>query len=156
VFGLGEYTWADYKVAWCRLGFKPDFTVVSTREDPDLGERQVVPGDHYMFIATDHRETAHFLCALLNSAPYQRTLRDIASNGKASLSKSVVSELNLPAWPDTETSRRLATLSMDAHEIVRDGSHDGEMPESAQGSIQERQTEIDRLVEEWLAAGTLA
>ncbi|WP_136716226.1 N-6 DNA methylase [Halorientalis salina] len=155
VFGLGEYTWADYKVAWCRLGFKPDFTVVSTREDPDLGERQVVPGDHYMFIATDHRETAHFLCALLNSATYQRTLRDIASNGKASLSKSVVSELNLPAWPDTETSRRLATLSMDAHEIVRDSSHDGEMSESAQGSIQEIQTEIDGLVEEGLAAGTL-
>ncbi len=88
VFGLGEYTWSEYKVAWCRLGFKPHFAVVSTVEDDDLGEKQVVPGDHFMFVATDGRDEAHFLCALLNSAPYQRSLKHVAAEGKASLSKS--------------------------------------------------------------------
>lgn len=152
VFGLGEYTWADYKIAWCRLGFKPDFAVISTRDDPDLGEQQVIPGDHYMFVATDHRETAHFLCALLNSAPYQRTLRDISSNGKASLSKSVVSELHLPPWPDTDVSRRLAALSMEAHDLVSDETHDGTSERTAIESVQD---EIDRLVEQALTAGRL-
>jgi hypothetical protein len=147
VFGLGAYTWADYKVAWCRLGFKPDFTVVSTREDPDLGERQTIPGDHYMFVATDDRREAHFLCALLNAAPYQRTLRDLSSNGKASLSKSVVSELHLPAPVDCPVADRLADLSIDAHERVAaaDGDPDADPALSA------TEAEIDRLVEEWLS-----
>ncbi|MFB6083855.1 MAG: N-6 DNA methylase [Halorientalis sp.] len=146
VFGLGEYTWADYKVAWCRLGFKPDFAVVSTREDPDLGEKPAIPGDHYMFVATDDRRAAHVLCALLNAAPYQRTLRDLASNGKASLSKSVVSELALPAPADCPHADRLADLSMAAHERVGaldDGDGDPELAAV--------ETEIDRLVEGWLA-----
>ena len=155
VFGLGDYTWADYKVVWCRLGFKPHFAVVSTVDDEDLGEKTVVPGDHYMFIATNDRREAHFLCALQNSATYQRCLADIASEGKASLSKSVVSRLELPAWRETEESRRLAALSMRAHEIVPEHTdvnkrayNERPIPE-----LEEIQGEIDRLVEEMLSEG---
>jgi hypothetical protein len=118
LFGVGPYTWADYKVVWCRLGFKPHFAVVSTVVDPDLGERPVVPGDHCMFVATDDGDEAHYLCALLNSAPYQRCLRDLAEGGKASLTKTVVSELSLPTWTGTDEQRRLAALSRDAHDLV--------------------------------------
>ncbi|MFB6165135.1 MAG: type I restriction endonuclease subunit M [Haloarculaceae archaeon] len=152
VFGLGPYTWADYKVVWCRLNFKPDFAVVSTRTDPDLGERPVVPGDHYMFVATDDREAAHFLCALLNAAPYQRTLSDIAG-GKAGLSKAVVSELALPPYSDTERRRRLAALSVRAHERVA-AVADGAVPAPDDDpELAAIQAEIDRLVEAGLAAG---
>ena len=118
MFGLGEYTWSAYKVVWCRLGFKPHFAVVSTVEDEDLGEKPVVPGDHCMFVSTDDEREAHFLCALLNSAPYQRSIRGVASEGKASLSKTVISKLALPAYRETPASRRLAELSMTAHGIV--------------------------------------
>jgi hypothetical protein len=118
LFGLGEYTWAPYKLVWCRLGFKPHFAVVSTIEDPELGEKPVVPGDHCMFVATDSRMAAHYLCALLNSAPYQRCLRDLAGNGKATLSKSLVSRLSLPAYEGRPVQRRLAELSIEAHDIV--------------------------------------
>jgi hypothetical protein len=153
LFGLGEYTWADYKVVWCRLGFKPHFAVVSTREDPDLDEKPVVPGDHCMFVATDSESEAHFLCALLNSAPYQHTLRSIASNGKSSLSKSVVSELRLPAWAGTAVQERLAELSMDAHAIVP-GYVDRSKRSYNAATIPELaavQSEIDSLVATWLA-----
>lgn len=118
LFGLGPYTWANYKVVWCRLGFAPQFAVVSTVEDDDVGEKTVVPGDHCMFLATDDRETAHFLCALLNSAPYQRCLRDVAGDGKSALTKGVVSKLWLPGAPETPRARRLAELSERAHGIV--------------------------------------
>lgn len=152
MFGLGEYTWAPYKVVWCRLGFKPDFAVVSTRTDPDLGEKIVVPGDHYMFIATGDAETAHVLCALLNSAPYQRTLRDITSEGKASLSKSVVSELALPEAADIEHRSRLATLSQTAHDIVDDSTHEGSGSNAdSERRLEAVQSEIDGLVEQLLS-----
>jgi hypothetical protein len=118
LFGLGPYTWAPYKVVWCRLGFKPHFAVVSTVDDPELGEKTVVPGDHCMFVACDDEREAHYLCALLNAAPYQRCLRDLAGGGKAGLSKSVVSSVSLPAWEDTDRQNRLADLSRRAHAIV--------------------------------------
>jgi hypothetical protein len=149
LFGLGPYTWADYKVVWCRLGFKPHFVVVSTVDDPDLGEKLVVPGDHCMFLATDDREEAHYLCALLNSAPYQRCLRDVASGGKSSLSKSVVSQLSLPRYTGTGHQRRLATLSKRAHDIVprhtnvsKRAYNRTEVP-----ALAAVQADIDRLVE---------
>ncbi|WP_318569448.1 N-6 DNA methylase [Salinigranum marinum] len=118
LFGLGPYTWAPYKVVWCRLGFKPHFAVVSTVDDPGLGEKTVVPGDHCMFVACDDEREAHYLCALLNAAPYQRCLRDLAGGGKAGLSKSVVSSVSLPTWADTDRQNRLADLSRRAHAIV--------------------------------------
>ena len=120
LFGLGPYTWAPYKVVWCRLGFKPHFAVVSTVDDEALGRKPVVPGDHCMFVGCDHADEAHYLCALLNATPYQQTLRDLAGEGKAGLSKSVVSSLALPEWEATDTQQRLAALSRRAHAVVPD------------------------------------
>jgi hypothetical protein len=153
LFGLGPYTWSDYKVVWCRLGFKPHFAVVSTVEDPDLGEKPVVPGDHCMFVPTDDEYEAHFLCGLLNSAAYQRSLEELASEGKASLSKSVVSELRLPEYRGTERERRIAERSMTAHGIVPEYTHlskraynDTEIEE-----LTVVQAEIDECVEQLLS-----
>jgi adenine-specific DNA-methyltransferase len=155
LFGLGPYTWADYKVVWCRLGFNPNFVVVSTVEDPDLGEKPVVPGDHCMFLATDDGDEAHFLCALLNSAPYQRCLCDVASGGKSSLSKSVVSQLSLPTYTGTDRQRRLAHLSKRAHDIVPRHTNVSkrEYNRTEIPALAAVQADIDRLVESTLADG---
>jgi hypothetical protein len=155
VFGLGEYTWAEYKVVWCRLGFKPHFAVVSTVDDPDLGEKPVVPGDHCMFLSTDDRREAQFLCALLNSSIYQRSLEDVASEGKSSLSKSVVSRLYLPAAdeaPDRIVDR-LAALAAQAHEIVPEHTDVSKRAynRTTIEDLEPIRAEIDGLVEELLA-----
>lgn len=157
IFGIGEYTWSEYKVVWCRLGFKPHFAVVSTVYDDDLGEKMVIPGDHYMFISTDNKEEAHFLCALLNSSIYQQSLRDIASEGKASLSKSVVSKLEIPEWNETEESRRLADLSIRAHDIVPQHTDMSKRSynKTTINELKEIQAEIDMVVEDMLSDGTL-
>jgi hypothetical protein len=157
IFGVGEYTWSPYKVVWCRLGFKPHFAVVSTVEDRDLGAKTVVPGDHCMFISTDSEQEAHALCALLNSAVYQKSLRDIASEGKASLSKAVVSELELPPFEEIPRGERLAALSKEAHDIVPAYTDRSKRAynQLAIDELEPIQAEIDRLVEEMLADGTL-
>ncbi|SEO88660.1 Methyltransferase domain-containing protein [Halogranum amylolyticum] len=155
LFGLGPYTWADYKVVWCRLGFEPQFAVVSTVDDSDLGERPVVPGDHCLFLPTDDADEAHLLCALLNSAPYQRCLRDVAGGGKAALSKSVVSRLSLPAYHGTDRQRRLARLSRRAHGVVADhtGVPKREYDPTEIPALAAVQTTIDRLAERLLVDG---
>jgi len=153
LFGLGPYTWSEYKVVWCRLGFKPHFAVVSTVDDPELGEKPVVPGDHFMFVATDDEAEAHYLAALLNSAPYQRCLRETASQGKATLSATVVSRLFLPAYEGDDVQRELAARSREAHEIVPDYTDRSKraynrltIPE-----LDAVQAEIDRIAEAFLA-----
>jgi len=158
LFGLGPYTWSDYKVVWCRLGFKPHFAVVSTVDDPDLGEKPVVPGDHFMFIPTDDEREAHFLCGLLNSAPYQRSIAGVASEGKASLSKAVVSKLRLPDYRGTEPERRLAERSMAAHGIVPEYTHMSKRAYN-EAEIEELaavQADIDAVVERLLSAESTA
>jgi hypothetical protein len=133
-----------------RIGF-------DTVTDPDLGEKPVVPGDHFMFISTDSEYEAHFLCALLNSAVYQRSLGEIASDGKSSLSKSVVSKLALPAYRETAACKRLAELSMEAHEIVP--RHTDVSKRAYNDTTIERleivQAEIDRRVENLVSEGSL-
>jgi hypothetical protein len=153
VFGLGEYTWSEYKVVWCRLGFKPHFAVVSTVDDEDLGEKTVVPGDHCMFISTDDRDEAHFLCGLLNSSPYQKSIETIASEGKSGLSKTVISKLDLPEYRETADGERLADLSMEAHGIVPRHT-DVSKRTYNRTTIEELEVvraEIDELVEELLS-----
>ena len=157
VFGLGEYTWSDYKIVWCRLGFKPHFAVVSTVDDEDLDEKMVIPGDHFMFISTDDKYEAHFLCGLLNSSIYQKSLKGIASEGKSSLSKTVISKLELPEYKQTKDSKRLADLSMEAHKIVPQHT-DVSKRKYNRKSIEELevvQAKIDELVEEMLSDGSL-
>ncbi|WP_256391341.1 N-6 DNA methylase [Natronoarchaeum rubrum] len=155
VFGLGEYTWADYKIVWCRLGYKPHFAVVSSVEDEDLGEKPVVPGDHCMFVATDDEREAHFLCALLNSSLYQRSLDDIVSEGKSSLSKAVVSRLYLPTAADVSDDLvdRLAEGSRRAHEIVPEHTDVSkrEYNRTTIDDLEPIRADVDAAVEELLA-----
>ncbi|ADQ67049.1 type i restriction-modification system methyltransferase subunit [Halogeometricum borinquense DSM 11551] len=154
LFGLGPYTWADYKVVWCRLGYKPHFTVVSTVEDPLLGEKPVVPGDHCMFVGTDDKQEAHYLCGLLNSAPYQRCLRDISSGGKSSLSKSTVSRLAMPEWDARDEQVALAEASMAAHRIVPEHVDCSKRAYNAKTvpEIDAAQARVDRAAERFLAS----
>jgi len=106
-----------------------------------------------MFVGTDSEREAHYLCALLNSAVYQRSLKGVASEGKASLSKTVVSRLELPEWRDGEAQRRLADLSMEAHEIVPEHTDTSKRAYNQQSipELEAVQAEIDRIVESLVA-----
>jgi hypothetical protein len=118
VFGVGNYTWSKYKVVWCRLGFRPEFCVISTENDAILGEKTLIPGDHFMFIPFEKKEEAHAICALLNSTQYIETLGGISHKSKSALSKKVVSSLSLPKYSDIGTRKDLVNLSLQAHKLV--------------------------------------
>jgi len=125
-------------------------------DDEDLGEKTVIPGDRFMFISTDDEREAHFLCALLNSSVYQQSMGGIASEEKSSLSKAVVSRLELPGYRGTGCDKRLAELSMEAHGIVPEHT-DANKRTYNDETIEELkviQGEIDALVEEMLSGGS--
>ena len=112
-FGIGEYTWAPYKVAWCRLGFKPDFVVISTVEDHTLGSKPLIPGDHFMFIPFKDKYEAYYVCGLLNSEPIQEAITALALKSKSSLTKGVIQSIRIPPYDDV--AKNIARLSKGLH-----------------------------------------
>jgi hypothetical protein len=105
-----------------------------------------------MFVSTDDRREAHFICGLLNSAPYQRCLRELG-NGKASLSKSTVSKLYLPEWRDESLFHHIADCSERAHEVVPNHVDVSKRAynRTTIPALEAIHTEMDRAVERLLA-----
>lgn len=102
LFGLGQYTHAPYKVCWVGLGFQPRFAVVEEINDPVLGQKTVVPDGTIYFMPFQHRDEAHFVCALLNSELVCKFLGARSSKSKRGLSKKVVEQLALPKFNDAD------------------------------------------------------
>jgi type I restriction-modification system DNA methylase subunit len=154
VFGVGEYTWSKYKVTWCRLGFRPEFCVISTKNDPILGEKMLIPGDHFMFIPFDTEKEAHSICALLNSTQYTKTLGEISHKSKSALSKQVVSSLLLPEFSSISSGEKLASLSLQAHELVeqaiRSGTPSSRREYGEPKKLEKIQFSIDSIVSDFL------
>jgi len=97
VFGVGDYTFKPYKVAWVRLGWKPRFVVLEPVRLANGERKPVIPSDHFLFIPTNNKEYAWRLSELLNSTPYQETLEILSPKGKSSLPKRLIQNLDLPS-----------------------------------------------------------
>jgi len=99
IFGIGPYSFTNYKVAWVRLGWKPYFDVIPPVRLPNGEIKPVVPSDHYMFIPTEDKAYATKISELLNSPKYQEAIDKLSSKKKSSLPKKLISRLAIPPPP---------------------------------------------------------
>lgn len=119
LFGLGEYTFAPYKVCWIGLGFQPKFVVTGKIDDPALGQKIIVPDGTIYFISCGEREEAHYVCALLNSILVRTFLSARSGKSKRGLSKRVVDQLALPQFNrGDERHVYLAQISIRLHRAI--------------------------------------
>jgi len=120
LFGLGSYTWAPYKVCWVGLGFQPRFAVVEEVNNPRLGQKTVVPDGTIYFMPFQHRDEAHFVCALLNSELVCKFLSARSGKSKRGLSKKIVEQLALPKFNcEDERHVDLANASLQMHQAFQ-------------------------------------
>lgn len=110
VFGVGDYSFAPYKVAWVRLGWKPQFVVLPPVRLPNGETKPIVPGDHFLFIPTADKAYAEQLAALLNSPRYRRALEALSPKGKSSLPKRLIEQLELPRPASAKKESRNSRL----------------------------------------------
>jgi len=137
VYDLGDWD-SKYKVVWKRMGFYPDFTVVSVTKDEKLGEKLVLPGNVLHFVPLDSLDEAHYVCAILNSSTIKKNLRGLSSKSKSGLSKTIVGKIRLDKFnPKDKIHKKLMKLSKRAHQLA----------ERNKSSI-EVKSQIDNLVEE--------
>ena len=123
MYGIGTYSLAEYKICWQRATNRFKAVVVEPYYDDILRSRKpIIPADTTSFIPLHHGEEAHYVCALMNSAPVARAIRSYSEPGRGFGSPSVIEHLSLSAFdPHVPTHTRLAALSRQAHELAAAG-----------------------------------
>ncbi|MBC5582867.1 SAM-dependent methyltransferase [Eggerthella sp. NSJ-70] len=109
VFGLGDYTWAKYKVAVSGLHKTVDFRLIG-----DIGGKPVVVDDTCYLLPFDEPCEAAVVCALLNSEASRALIESLVFwDSKRPISKKLLSRIDvskIPA-PKEEVLEEAARLS---------------------------------------------
>lgn len=115
MFNIGGYTLGKWKVVWKRMGLYMQAAVTGPHNN-----KPVVPQETLCFVSTDSETEAHYLCALLNSRPFDTALGCLAQRGSKSFaSPYILKDLLLPDFsPGDKRHLELADLSRKAHEAA--------------------------------------
>ncbi len=123
LFDVGDYTLAEFKVAWTRVGIDLTCAVVGEIEHPALGKRPVVPIETATMVAFDKEDEAHYFCAMLNSSPSRLAIRSSSNLSTGSFgSPLILTRIRIPRYDAHDaTHQQLAELSQRAHQLATAG-----------------------------------
>ena len=106
---VGPYTFSRYKVAWRYIARSFITAVIAPMQDPYLGERLPLPNEKVVYVGTDCREEAYYLCGILSSAPVRCCVTCYMN--PTSISAHVLDKLHIPAF-DPADSRHLSIAAL--------------------------------------------
>ena len=95
IYNVGDYTFAPCKVIWAEMSRSFKSAVITKQDVPLLGKRVVIP-DHKIYYADFHdKDTAYYVCGLLNS----RLVGEYVSSHTIQIQVSnIFKHLNLPEF----------------------------------------------------------
>jgi hypothetical protein len=122
MFDVGTYTLARYKVVWPWISVGVRAAVVSESEG-----KPVCPEHNTSFLDLLRENEAHFVCALLNSAVGDFSIRTFYSGGGGGIgSPGVLQSIRIPKFdPKNKVHKELAGLSQNAHYAASIGDEAG-------------------------------
>ena len=93
---IGVYTFARYKVCWRYISkcFTP--AVVEYSKDKYLGEKNIIGNEKIISIAFDDRDEAYYVCAVISSTPYRKTIENYMVGTQ--ITPSIIGRLNIPIF----------------------------------------------------------
>jgi len=117
MFGIGEYTFARYKVVWKRMASDLVAAVIAQHKTP-FGYKTIIPTDTTSLFHTENESEAHYLCAVINSTPVREFIKSYSSAGRGFGAPSVMSHVGIPKFdPKEELHKKLAEISRTLHEL---------------------------------------
>jgi len=119
MYGIGEYTFAKYRVVWKRMASRIDAVVLSSIKT-DYGMKKIISTDTTSLFAVNDKEEAHYLCAILNSELVDSFIKSFSQAGRGFGAPSVMNNLAIPKFKaDNKIHKKLAELSEEAHSLVQ-------------------------------------
>ena len=131
---IGVYTFARYKVCWryiCK-NFTP--AVVEYANDRYLGVKNIIGNEKIISIAFDDRDEAYYICAIISSTPYRKTIENYMVGTQ--ITPSIIGRLNIPKFDRSNHQH------IELSRICREG-HFSDDPK--QGYIQQ----LDEIINQW-------
>jgi hypothetical protein len=120
IFGLGEYTFKQWKVVWSAIGYLPEFAVAGTVKDRFLDEKVLIPDNTIGFIPLDSMDEAYFICGLLNSSFIKSMIANKSIKSKWGVSVQLIKQLPLPKYnPQNNLHKKLSHLAMLASQAAQ-------------------------------------
>ncbi len=106
---VGPYTFSRYKVAWRYIARSFITAVIAPMQDPYLGEVLPLPNEKVIYVGTNCREEAYYLCGILSSAPVRCCVTCYMN--PTSISAHVLDKLYIPVFAPTN-SRHLSIAAL--------------------------------------------
>ncbi len=114
VMDIGTYTFAPWKVVWREVSHTLDAAVAAPFDD-----KPTVPDHTLVLIDCAGKEEAHYICAALNSGPARLGVQAYIVLHP---DPHILEHIRIPRFdPKNPVHRRLAELSMQAHEAAKKG-----------------------------------
>jgi len=111
---IDHYTFEPWKVVWTRIGSIQAAVVSSDRG------KVVIPQETITLVPCNSSEEAHYICAIVNSAVFQFAAESYSQKGGKSMgTMHLLDHIRIPCYdPNNPVHRRLAELSMQAHQLM--------------------------------------
>jgi len=111
LFGIGDYTFSEYKVVWKGLGAK--------KLEAAVIEEGILPNQSmHCYISLDNKMEANYICGILNSNFYEKSILQISESGAKSFGQpNIINGIKLPKYDNNNLiHNELANLSISFHE----------------------------------------
>ena len=118
LFGIGEYSFAPWKVVWTRIA-KVEAVVIGQKNN-----KIIMPQETLTMVACQSEEEAHYLAATINSTPFQFIINAYSQRGGKSMgSKHILKYVHIPKFSEkTPLHIQLAQCSKNAHERAKNAN----------------------------------
>ncbi|MEA2051204.1 MAG: N-6 DNA methylase, partial [Euryarchaeota archaeon] len=144
MFNIGEQSFAPYKVVWKRMANDLEAVVLSKVKTP-IGEKDVIPTDTTSLIPFTSEEEAHYVCAILNSAPVRFCVRSYSSAGRGFGAPSIIKHFGIPKYmKGNESHQEISELSKKAQGLTERYYEQKDL--DARDELKEVEEEIDKVV----------
>lgn len=136
MYGIGDYTFAKFRVVWKRMASKMVAVVLSRLRTP-FGLKTGIGTDTTSLIPVEEEDEAHYLCGIFNTKAVDEYIKSFSSAGRGFGAPSVMSNIAIPKFDNqNKLHAHIVELSQKAHELVAQSKE-----------IEEVQGEIDKAVE---------
>ena len=114
ILRVGEYTFSRYKVVWKYIASEFICAVISSVDDPFLGQKLLLPNEKVMYVSTENELEAYYLCGVLSSTLISQCIKGYMN--PTSISTHVLNKLNIPSFdPDNSIQVQIATICRRGH-----------------------------------------